>query len=100
MTISDLQQKSFFKDLQSLPKVEVIWLFGSRARGKHQDRADIDLAIACPQATASDWLDILTIIDNADTLLKIDCVRLDDLQEGTALKQAILSEGIRLYERH
>lgn len=36
--------------------VEEVWLFGSRARSDNQDRADIDLAIVCHNATTKDWL--------------------------------------------
>ena len=39
------------------------------------------------------------IVDNADTLLKIDLVRLDSLLDSSDLKIAILKEGIKLYEK-
>jgi predicted nucleotidyltransferase len=91
---------AFFNELTQQPFVEQVWLFGSRARGDNQERADIDLSVYCPTATAKDWLHILHIIDNADTLLKIDCLRLDAMNEDAAIKQAIKREGIKLYERH
>lgn len=90
---------TFYHDLTQQPFVEQIWLFGSRARGDNQDRADIDIAIYCPTATAKNWLHILDIIEDADTLLKIDCLRLDDLSDDSAIKQAIEREGIKLYEK-
>ena len=90
---------SFYHNLTQQPFVERIWLFGSRARGDNQDRADIDIAIYCPAATAKDWLHILDIIDDADTLLEIDCLRLDELREDSAIKQSIEREGVKLYER-
>ena len=55
--------------------MDEVWLFGSRARGDNHMRSDIDLAILCEHATESDWLKIVDIINKADTLLKIDCVR-------------------------
>ncbi len=90
---------AFYNELTRQAFVEQIWLFGSRARGDNQDRADIDLALYCPTATAKNWLHILDIIDEADTLLKIDCLRLDEISEDSAIKQAIGREGIKLYER-
>lgn len=77
---------TFIQQLTLLPYVEEIWLFGSRARGDNQERSDIDLAILCPHASAHDWLAVVDIIENADTLLKIDCVRFDTLQKDDSLK--------------
>jgi nucleotidyltransferase substrate binding protein (TIGR01987 family) len=70
-------QYQFIKYLRALPFIDEIWLFGSRARGDHHDRSDIDLAIVCPTATESDWLEVMRIVDQADTLLKVDCIRFD-----------------------
>ncbi len=93
----DVTKYRFFNDLQALPFVEKIWLFGSRARGDNQERADIDIAVLCPTATTAEWSHLLDIIEEADTLLKIDCVRFDDLIESSDLKKSILSEGVILY---
>ena len=95
----NLQPYEFYKHLIALPFVQAIWLFGSRARGDNQARADIDLAIECPQASSQDWLKVLEIIDQSDTLLQIDCVRLDELAETAPLKKAIQHEGIKIYDR-
>lgn len=97
MNVADFD---FYQTLTLQPFVDEIWLFGSRARGDNQDRADIDIAISCPTATNGDWLCILDIIDRADTLLKIDCVRLDELSNNSAITNAIYREGIKLYEKH
>lgn len=60
----------FINKLKALKFVEEILLFGSRARGDNSDRSDIDIVIVCPNATDSDWFEVLQIIENADTLLK------------------------------
>jgi predicted nucleotidyltransferase len=88
----------FFKQLASLPFVRKIVLFGSRASGTNTERSDIDLAIECPSATPVDWHIVMQIIENADTLLKIDCVRLDKVQ-SKRFKNAILEEQVILFER-
>lgn len=94
-----IQDYKFYNKLISQNIVEEIWLFGSRARGDNQDRADIDLAISAPNATNYDWLMLQEIIDEADTLLTIDCVRLDKLTNLSSLKSAIIKQGIKLYAK-
>lgn len=92
-----LERYSFLQKIIDLPFVESIILYGSRARNDNKERSDIDLAIECPNATDTDWNTVLDIIDNADTLLKIDCIKLDTLSETNQLKKAIQKEGIILY---
>lgn len=86
----------FIKQLKQLPFVESVILYGSRARGDHAKYSDIDLAVNCPLASERDWQQILDIIDQADTLLEIDCVRYDQLLDTSRLKQNIDQEGVRL----
>jgi uncharacterized protein len=70
----------FLKQLKSLPYIDHIFLFGSRAKGNNDERSDIDLAIDCPKATDQQWNQVMKIIENSDTLLKIDCVRYDHIK--------------------
>ena len=90
---------NFFQQLSQLTCIEKIIVFGSRARNDAQPRSDIDLALVCPQASEKDWLTILGIIENADTLLKIDAIRFDTLSEKNPLKEKIKQEGIVLYAK-
>jgi uncharacterized protein len=89
----------FIERLKALPFVEAIYLYGSRARGDHSPRSDIDLALLCPSALRKDWLKVLEIIEEADTLLQIDCIRLDEVKEGDYLKEKILRQGRSLYQK-
>ena len=95
-----MRDYQFIETLKSFFFVEKIILFGSRARGDYLEKSDIDLAILCPTATDRDWWVIQDCVENADTLLKIDCVRLETLPADSALKKNILSEGIVLYEKN
>jgi predicted nucleotidyltransferase len=79
------------------PSVRRIILFGSRARGEARPRSDIDIAVEAPAATARDWLRLVDISEDADTLLAIDLVRLDDAPPE--LRDRILREGQSLFER-
>ena len=96
--VAKLLSYKFFTQLTSLSFVKSIILFGSRAKGNNDERADIDLAIECPSATSFNWNSIMEIIENADTLLTIDCVRFDRIQSKT-FKNAILDNQIVLFKR-
>lgn len=72
-------------------------LFGSRARGDHQPRSDIDLAVDAPEASPHQWQAIEEIVDEAETLLPIDLVRLDTAPPE--LRERIVAEGRTLLER-
>ena len=89
----------FIERLKALPFVEAIYLYGSRARGDHSPRSDIDLAVLCPSASQKDWLKVLEILEESDTLLQIDCVRLDELKTEDYLKEKILRQGKSLYQK-
>ena len=73
-------------------------LFGSRARGEARERSDIDLAIEAPEAGRREWLDVCRLVEEeADTLLPIDLIRLEDVSEG--LRARVRAEGQVLFER-
>ncbi len=95
----ELTDYRFMNALAKLAFVEEIWLFGSRARGDHSERSDIDLALLCPKASDQDWSKVLHIIEEADTLLKIDCIRFDSLGAEDLLKKNILQFKKVLYSK-
>lgn len=77
--------------------VDRVILFGSRARGDAGPRADIDLAVSCPRAGTADWLRIAEAVEEAETLLPIDLVRLEEASPD--LRDRIHSEGRVLYDQ-
>lgn len=93
-----VEELAFFGELRELGFVEEVWLYGSRARGDNEERSDIDIAVNCPEASDGEWLKVMDIVEEAYTLLKIDCVRLDTLKETNPLRVNILEEGICLYK--
>ena len=88
----------FLKELERLNFIDAIYLYGSRARGDEKDRSDIDLAIEAPRATKEDWNQIDMIIENADTLLKIDCIDLAKVKNKKFLDN-ILRDRKTLFKR-
>ncbi len=97
ITMNLVKQYKFISELMKKPYIEAIYLYGSRARGDHQERSDIDLAIVCSTATSTQWAEVLDIIDDADTLLKVDCVRYDRLT-NIPLKRNIDRDRQVIYE--
>ncbi|MEO0348249.1 MAG: nucleotidyltransferase domain-containing protein, partial [Pseudomonadota bacterium] len=80
--VRKLHNYSFIQNIQKLPFVRRVILYGSRARRDNKERSDIDLAVDCTGATDREWFKVINIVDQADTLLKIDCVRFDKLLDG------------------
>jgi predicted nucleotidyltransferase len=80
------------------PAVERVWLFGSRARGDNFDRSDIDLAVEAPTIDRAEWAALhLDLEEEANTLLLIDFVLMDDMPES--FRRRVNREGRLLYER-
>jgi predicted nucleotidyltransferase len=100
MNTSDVTQYRFIDQIKALPFVEAIYLYGSRARGTNRPRSDIDLAIVCPGAGAREWRQVLDIVEEADTLLEIDCLRLDEEKPDSRLRRNIERDKQVIYERH
>ena len=90
----------FLESLKALPFVDAIYLYGSRARGTNRERSDIDLAVVCPRASSQEWQRILDIVEDADTLLYIDCLRLDEESPESHLRRNIEKEKEVIYERN
>ena len=90
----------FFNELKSLPFVEKILLFGSKAKNYDTFYSDIDIALSLsPNHSQNDWLTVNDIIRNADTLLKIDCIDLNSLQDNSTLKNNIFSDSIIMFDK-
>ncbi|MGV2333190.1 MAG UNVERIFIED_CONTAM: nucleotidyltransferase domain-containing protein [Planctomycetaceae bacterium] len=95
-----IEKYQFYKKLASQPFINEIWLYGSRARGDNGPRSDIDLAIIAKTASKNDWLKVYDIIDEADTLLKIDCVNFNDLPESSILRKNIIKDHVVLCKKN
>lgn len=73
-----------------------ITLFGSRARGDHKERSDIDLAIyGIPEDNqARFWSDV----DDLPTLLQFDLVHVTEDTDAELVKN-IEKDGVTIYEK-
>lgn len=85
-----LEDISFYSHINGIRKVV---LFGSRARGTHTERSDIDLAVSGGDFETFYW----NIKEQVHSLLTFDVI---DLDSGISdeLKKEIERDGITLYE--
>jgi len=74
--------------------IHKVFLFGSRARGDHKERSDIDLAITGGQGE----LFALDVDEKTSTLLMYDVINLDRAVQPELL-ESIHREGVILYEK-
>ena len=89
--------KRILKELSSIAKencITRIILFGSRARGTHTERSDIDIAVSGGNFENFYW----QVMDKVHSLLTFDIVELD---KGISkeLQDEIDNEGIVIYEK-
>lgn len=84
------------REIQSFARkhqLEKVILFGSRAKGTHTERSDIDIAVVGEDIDGFYW----DVKEKAHTLLSFDIVELN-ANTSDDLKQEIERDGVILYE--
>lgn len=79
------------------PEIAEAIVFGSRALGDAEERSDLDLALSCPGISRRRWAEIADAVEQAETLIAIDLIWLEDAP--SALRDEILRSGKVIYER-
>ena len=74
--------------------IRKVILFGSRARGNHTERSDVDIAVSGGDFDAFYW----DVKENTHSLLTFDIVNLDD-NISDDLKEEIAKDGVTIYEK-
>lgn len=76
--------------------VEFCYLFGSYAKGKANEKSDVDLLVSVP----SDGLKFLELVEMLRLKLKkkVDLLDFNQLNNNTELTYEILKDGIKIYE--
>jgi predicted nucleotidyltransferase len=77
------------------PAVEDIWLYGSRAMGRHRPGSDIDLTLVAPTLRHDDRLRLMAALDDLLLPWSIDLSLHHDLPEP--LRQHVARVGLRLH---
>lgn len=74
--------------------IQKVILFGSRARGTHTTRSDIDIAVSGGDFNSFYW----AVKERAHTLLSFDIVDFDS-SVSDQLKKEIEKDGVVIYEQ-
>lgn len=74
--------------------IEKVILFGSRAKGNHTERSDVDIAVADGDIDHFYW----DVKENVHSLLTFDVVELED-KISDELRKEIERDGVILYEK-
>ena len=93
----DIIPKRIAKDISAFAVkhgVQIIILFGSRARGNHTERSDVDIAVSGGDFDAFYW----DVKENIHSLLTFDIVNMDD-NISDDLKEEITKDGVTIYEK-
>ena len=70
--ISGEAEQRLMQLLASQPQLQAVWLFGSRAMGRHQQGSDIDLCIEAPQLSHGDRLRLMAAVDDLQLPWRVD----------------------------
>jgi predicted nucleotidyltransferase len=62
--IPEPSQTRLIQRLAACPQVQSVWLFGSRAMGRHHSGSDIDLCLEAPQLGHVDRLRLMAAVDD------------------------------------
>ncbi len=97
-----LQELPFLHQLINMAKRYIdpdkIVIFGSRARGDHSQRSDVDIGFYLARNDHPNWSRfVLDAEDELKTLLEMDLVDVTSASED--LKKSIMTEGVVIYEK-
>ena len=77
--IPEQAQARLIQLLTSNPELQAVWLFGSRAMGRHQQGSDIDICLEAPQLRHSDRLRLMAAVDDLLLPWRVDLVLRQEL---------------------
>jgi uncharacterized protein len=83
--------------LAAHPAVEEVWLYGSRAMGRHRKASDVDLTLKGARLRHRDLLELMGRIDDLLLPWQVDLSLYAELNED--LRAHVERVGVRLLER-
>lgn len=96
--LTDEQLEEIRKITGNFPSVEMIRLFGSRAKGTFSNASDVDLALFGKDVTLKDQIRISSLLNESRSMLKYDVIRYSTI-ENEKLIEHIKKYGLVIYKR-
>jgi uncharacterized protein len=96
INIQPIWLNDLFCIFESIEGLSQVILFGSRARGDHKLKSDIDLAIISKNKKTT--AEFIAKIEESNILLKVDVVEINK-STNPKLSQNIKNDGIVIWER-
>jgi uncharacterized protein len=87
----------FLTAIAADPRIERIAIFGSRAVGDNDERADCDVALYAPELTRAQFARLRVNASESRSLYWISLVHFEHTPE--LLQERIVNQGITIYER-
>ena len=82
--IPEQAQQRLLQLFAAQPRLQSVWLFGSRAMGRHQPGSDIDLCLEGPELGHGDRLQLMAAIDDLLLPWRVDLVLCHELPADLA----------------
>jgi len=95
--IPEAAQQQLIQLLAAEPHLNAVWLFGSRAMGRHQQGSDIDLCLEAPHLSHSDRLRLMAAVDDLLLPWRVDLALRHELPAD--LEQYVQRVGQCLWRR-
>lgn len=73
---------------ETTPRLEAVWLFGSRATGAHRPESDVDIAVDAPDMSSAEEAALWQRVEDLGLLYRVDLVRREHIN-SEAFKQQI-----------
>ena len=97
--LRDKDMKYMYDLFASIPGIEKVILYGSRARGDFERGSDVDLAVAGSEVSYSDIAKVHHMLENeSPTLLWFDVLHYNTLK-NEKMKKSIDKDGIAIFKK-
>ncbi len=91
------KEKEILRAILGLCVPEKVVLFGSRAKGTHTERSDIDLFVECENLSLREKRKIREAVDRAAGIYSVDIIFSDEA--GKELKETVEREGVVVWKK-
>lgn len=96
LVLRDKDLATLRRTFRRFPYVREVRVFGSRATGTARRASDLDLAVAAPDATATEWQTLAEALELAPVVCELDLVRTERTRNPRLLER-IARDGVRIY---